>query len=145
MNLKQCKIEGCLFPRWAKGLCLQHDKIANPYKYQIKPYESGINPSSKPKSSDISNPKQKPIKHISNKQALRLKEYRKLRDAYMKVHTVCEFKGCCKPSEDLHHMKSREYHLCDTDVFMAVCRTHHIWIHDNDSKSRELGYLLQSI
>jgi len=114
--------------------CKENHYSIGKYKYHYKP-----------KSSDTSKPKQKPIKPISDKQSERLKEYRKVRDEYMSNHPCCEFQYCQNKSEDLHHMKSREYHLCDVSVFMAVCRTHHNWIHDNDSLARELGYLKSSI
>lgn len=76
------------------------------------------------------------IKPISDKLAKKHREYRPLRDKYMK------FKGCNKPSNDLHHKARRGKNLCNVETFMAVCRTCHNWIEDNPTKSRELGYLI---
>ncbi len=108
--------------------------------------------SSKPRSSDDSSKPPKSyksvpnrIKPVSDKKLLELKEYRKLRDGYLKANPVCEFVGCNSREVDLHHKKSRKYYLCDVDIFMSVCRTHHIWIHNFCKESYELGYLIKSI
>jgi hypothetical protein len=86
--------------------------------------------------------KQKRIKPISDSMAEKLVEYRKVRDEYMSEHEVCEFEDCEKLANDLHHKASRGKHLSDVTTFMAVCRSHHNWIHDNPKTSRELGYLI---
>ena len=121
-------------------------KYAKPLKSnpKIKSIENW-KPLNEVKTSSVSNFKRKPIKHISDKQSKLLKEYRIVRDEYMKNHPYCEFPNCNSRDIQLHHKRSREYYLCDTSVFMSVCDKHHRWIHDNDAKSRELGYLLQSI
>jgi hypothetical protein len=85
------------------------------------------------------------IKSVSDKKLQELKEYRIVRDRYLKENPVCEFVGCESRDVELHHKKSREYYLCDVSIFMAVCRVHHNWIHNNDEKSRELGYILSSL
>lgn len=85
------------------------------------------------------------IKSISDKRLLALKEYRVVRDKYLKDNPICEFQGCNSTDVDLHHKKPRAYHLCDVSVFMSVCRFHHNFIHDNDAKSRELGYLISGL
>ena len=87
----------------------------------------------------------KPIAKFSDKKLVELKEYRKLRDAYFKLHPICEFKGCGSTQIQLHHKRTREYYLCDTSVFMSCCDIHHRWIHENDKEARQLGHLLQSI
>ncbi len=87
----------------------------------------------------------KPIAKVSEKRKKENLLYEKVRNEYMQKHPKCEFKGCNSQSEDLHHMRSRKYYLCDTSVFMAVCRNHHTWIHENDKESRDLGYLKSSL
>jgi len=85
------------------------------------------------------------IKSVSDKRLLALKDYRVVRDAYMRDHKICEFQGCNECSTDLHHKKPRAYHLCDVSIFMAVCRNHHTWIHDHDAESREMGLLISGL
>lgn len=85
------------------------------------------------------------IKSVSDKKLVELKLYRQVRDKYLRDNPVCEFPGCSSREVELHHKKSRAYHLCDESVFMSICRTHHRWIHDNDNQAREMGFLLSSI
>lgn len=96
----------------------------------------------KVKAKAVQKKKRSPIAPISAKKAKELAEYRKLRDEYLSIHTTCEaqVQGVCqvRPVE-LHHLKPRAYHLCDTDVFMAVCRPCHQWIESNDEEARKLG------
>lgn len=84
------------------------------------------------------------IKPISDRKQKELVVYRKLRDEYMDRHPNCEI---CGTNRDLtlHHKKTREYHLCDVDVFMTLCFTCHNKVHDNDKWARDNGYLLNSI
>ena len=82
------------------------------------------------------------IKPISNKKSKELSKYRKLRDEYMKVNSLCEVRGCNKKAVDLHHKISREFALLDIDVFMAVCRECHNKIESDDRWARENGYKL---
>jgi len=82
------------------------------------------------------------IKPISDSMAKKLKEYRIERDEYMRTHPNCEFEGCNKESNDLHHKAGRGEHLSNRGSFMSVCRKHHNWIHEHPKESRELGYLI---
>ena len=87
----------------------------------------------------------KRINSVSSKKILELAKYRIVRDQYLKDHPVCEFYTCDCREVELHHKKSRKYYLSDVSIFMSVCREHHNWIHENDAKARELGYLLSSL
>lgn len=94
--------------------------------------------------------KDKPIKNyiipqVSKKKTKELAEYRKVRDQFFKENPVCQYPGCNSREIDLHHKKSRAYHLSDVTVFMSVCRLHHNWIHENDAEARRMGFLLSSI
>lgn len=134
--MKTCIKTNCQNPIWARKLCKFHDKIENPSKYKVltknKPYQSK-------KSS-------KPIKHISDNMIVARRAYNKARDEYMATHTVCEFQGCNMLAEDLHHIRGRVgKYLTDASNFMAVCRYHHQWIHENDTEARKLGYLKSRI
>ena len=89
--------------------------------------------------------KPKKISSFSQKKQKELATYRVLRDKYFKENPICEFKDCNSTEIDLHHKKSRKYHLCDVSIFMSLCRKHHNWVHENDKEARELGYILNSI
>ena len=81
------------------------------------------------------------IKPVSDKQAERLKKYRKLRDEYMTVNSVCEVRGCKRKATDLHHMKGRVGEdLTNVDYFLAVCRPCHTWIEEHPAEAKEQGY-----
>lgn len=87
--------------------------------------------------------KKKPIPKFSNKKLEELKEYRVVRDEYMMNNPVCEFHGCNKEATDIHHKLHIRYGkaLTDVDWFMAVCRYHHNFIHENPLQSVKNGYL----
>lgn len=96
----------------------------------------------KAKRSSVSKVKKKPIKCISDKQKERLKQYRIVRDAYMKLHPVCQAQlDCCtQVATDLHHMKDRcGSNLTDTNYFKAVCRSCHTFITEHSDIAKELG------
>lgn len=102
----------------------------------------------KPKSSPISKPKQKAIKPFSDKQKSRLKEYRKVRDAYMKIHTVCEarLENCTYQSTDIHHQFGRIGDLLvDSNYFLALCRSCHTYIETHSEIAYRLGFSLKRL
>lgn len=83
------------------------------------------------------------INPFSSKKLSEIAKYRPLRDKYMNEHKHCEAKirgVCTHYSVDLHHVKSREFFLCDVSVFMAVCRQCHTWIEQNDAEAQKLGF-----
>lgn len=94
------------------------------------------------KSSSPIKKKKKRIKPISDSMADKLTVYRLLRNKYMNEHEVCEFKGCQRSSNDLHHIRGRGPYLSDIRYFMAICRHHHQWVDVNTIEARELGYLI---
>ena len=99
---------------------------------------------------NISSPKQRSpaigkvskgkIKSVSDKMLLSLREYRKVRDAYMAEHTICEHPECSSPSTELHHKKGRIGSLLtDSRYFCALCHDHHEWSEKNPILAKELG------
>jgi len=81
------------------------------------------------------------ISPISKKQAERLKEYRKLRDEYMKVHETCETRDCSSPATEVHHSAGRIGDLLtDTNYFLAVCRRCHRYIEEHPQWAKDNGY-----
>ncbi len=87
------------------------------------------------------NKPKKRINPFSDNKLEEMATYRPLRNEYMYKHGFCEFKGCHRLSNDLHHKKPRKTHLCDVTVFMAVCRSCHDWIHSHHNQSVTMGYL----
>lgn len=96
-------------------------------------------------------PYRKPIRKVSKRQQERLKEYRKVREAYLKEHPLCK---CCQvvaawsgvktvaASEDIHHRFGKAGSLlCDVRGFLGVCRKHHDYIHNNPREAREWGWI----
>ena len=139
MKLKECSV--CHHPVY---LWKANPKLCKTCWLKIKP--------SKQRSQDElnsipekQNKSSKPIKNLSDKKLIELKEYRIVRDRYLKENPVCEFEGCSSREVELHHKKPRAYHLCDISVFMSVCRRHHTWIHDNDKEAREIGLLMSGL
>ena len=139
---KICLTDSCFNPVFSHNRCKFCQNSRTDDKW-LKSSKGKITP--KVKESTLKPPKSKRIKPISDKQLVRLAEYRLLRDAYMKNHEICEVKGCNRLAQDLHHSRSREYYLNDVKVFLAVCRLCHTRIHSEDKWARDNGYLLNSI
>lgn len=86
------------------------------------------------------------IKPISDKQAARLREYRKVRDEFMKTHSVCQVDGCKNIPTDVHHMRGKIGDLLtDVNFFLAVCRGCHTRIETNPEWAKENGYSLNRL
>ena len=80
------------------------------------------------------------IKSVSQRRLLALREYRVVRDAYMRDHKVCEHPECNSPSTELHHSKSRIGKLLTEPLyFKALCHAHHEWTEKNPILAKELG------
>lgn len=80
------------------------------------------------------------IKSVSDKKLVELKEYRKVRDAFMKANKVCQFPECRELATDLHHAKGRVGALLtDERYFKALCRSHHRWIEENPTDAKSMG------
>lgn len=85
----------------------------------------------------------KSISNISEKRKEQLKKYRELRNSYMKQNKICEVDGCERLSEDLHHKNGRVGEMVYNVVyFMAICRKHHIEVHNNPKWARDNNYLI---
>lgn len=83
------------------------------------------------------------LKPMSAKMAERLKEYRIVRDEYMRMYPNCKI--CGKTPVELHHKKPRAYFLTDVSIFMSVCRSCHTRIESHDAWARENGYKLNHL
>lgn len=85
----------------------------------------------------------KPIKQISDKRAIQLKEYSKLRKKFLKENPKCEIYPYLK-SVEVHHRfpgANRNRYFLEVSTWMAVSREGHNFIHNNVSLSKERGYL----
>jgi hypothetical protein len=123
---KTCNLEKYIY---ARGNCLDCDKKETPFKHGIK-------------TDTEKNKKRKRIPYYSKKMLDELKIYRPLRDEFMQKNPICQFKGCSKLANDLHHKARRKENLCNVETFMSVCREHHNWIEENHAESVRLGYLI---
>jgi hypothetical protein len=89
--------------------------------------------------------KRTPLKKRSTKMEKEMAGYRVERDIFLSEHPQCEYRTdnyrCCNLSRDIHHMQGRGPNLRRQETWMAICRRHHDWIHDNANKARELGFL----
>jgi len=88
----------------------------------------------------------KPIKKVSDKRAIQLREYNKKRDEYLLAHWHCEFQGCKQLSTDLHHLRGRVGRLLtDERYFKAFCREHHTFVELNPKFAKDNGYSLSRL
>lgn len=85
----------------------------------------------------------KPIKQISDKRAIQLKEYSKLRKKFLKENPKCAVYPYLKAVE-IHHTypgSNRNRYFLEVSTWMAVSREGHNFIHNNVSLSKSKGYL----
>lgn len=86
---------------------------------------------------------QKPTKQIakfSKKHLTSLREYRKVRDVYLKENPICQFPNCNQIASDLHHGAGRVGRfLTDTKYFKGLCRPHHQLIETSPDLAKSLG------
>ena len=81
------------------------------------------------------------VRKISVKQSKRLREYAKVRIAFLLDNKYC-FCGCL--ATDIHHKKGRMGTLLtNTDYFLAVCRDCHSRIELSPKWAKEKGYSLE--
>lgn len=82
-----------------------------------------------------------PIAKVSESRKDDLKEYRKLRKAFLIAHPKCQVKGCQKVSMEVHHKEGRiGEKLNDVMTFLAVCDEHHRLIEENPQWAKEQKY-----
>ena len=80
------------------------------------------------------------IKKCSDKQAERLKEYRIVRDKYLKENPTCARCGTTN-NLSLHHLAGREGKLLtDVNNFMTLCIPCHSWASEFTKDAIEQGF-----
>lgn len=84
----------------------------------------------------------KTIATYSPKRLKELAKYRVLRDEYLKDKPYCEIQSpvCTGRTTELHHIKTRRHHLCDTSVFLASCRACNSYVESNHAWAEERGF-----
>ena len=134
MKLKECSSCKKMIVLWKANpkLCKACWLKIKPSKQRSPPEPNSI-PAKQNKSS-------KPIKNVSDKKLIELKEYRIVRDRYLKENPVCEFEGCGSREVELHHKKGKVGKLLvDPRYFCSLCRNHHRYIEENPILAKELG------
>lgn len=83
------------------------------------------------------------IRPKSDKMRKALAEYAKRRKVFIENNPVCEIQvdGCGYFTTDVHHPRGRGAELMNLDECIPACRNCHNWVHTNDAKARELGFL----
>ena len=123
--------------------CYHKPKVGDTFKEDKISYDANGVPYHKEfRIFDIKPSNQKPIPKVSAKQVDRLKEYKKVRDVYMKEHPICEaqLEGCSRQATDLHHGRGRIGSLLtDVSNFHALCAHCHHAIEISPSMAKELG------
>lgn len=89
----------------------------------------------------------KPIKKVSQKRAGETREYLVKKAKYLEVFSICQAKGCSKPSSDLHHRQGRQgKKLTDETLFIALCFDHHTYYTEHSAEAIADGIsLLRSV
>lgn len=84
------------------------------------------------------------INRVSDKKKQKDVEYSKLRKLYLESHPFCEAKLpgiCTAEATDIHHMSGKigdDY--LDVNNFIALCRACHVWVENNPTEAKELGF-----
>jgi hypothetical protein len=93
--------------------------------------------------------KKKPeIKPRSEKRSKEERLYAARRILFLKDNPMCQaaLPGCNKFASQVHHKKGRIGDLLtDTQYWLAVCHTCHVWIELNGKKAKELGFSLNRL
>lgn len=88
----------------------------------------------------------KPIRKVSVRQQKILREFAKLKKAYLRVHPMCL--PCGGKAVDVHHIVPRSVApklILEPSNFLACCRKCHDWIKYNPAKAYDRGWLKKSV
>lgn len=131
--MKTCNKENCNNPRFGGGFCRWHQG------YRTDKWV-GKNALSSKGGTKGTNKKKTRLKPISDKQAERLKEYRIVRDEYLKENPTCARCGTTN-NLSLHHMIDRVgKNLTDKNNFMTLCIPCHRFVTDESEYAIKNGY-----
>ena len=87
-----------------------------------------------------------PLRPMSDKRRREREIYLKKRAAFLKLHPVCcvvlDGRKCKARATDIHHKFGRVgANYLDENTWLATCRPHHQFIHQNPKEAREVGLL----
>lgn len=76
-----------------------------------------------------------------------LKEYKPIRDQFLKDNPFCEagLKGCGVKSSEVHHKRGRGKNLSKVETFLAVCSSCHSLIENNPAFAKANGLSLSRL
>jgi hypothetical protein len=103
----------------------------------------------------VRGPEKKPkrgIRKVSTRMAKLLREYRRLKARWLREHPDCEvcLLACehgqlkpkqVRPTAHVHHRRGRGNFLLDTKTWVAVCFSHHAWIHEHPEQAMLDGWM----
>jgi len=83
------------------------------------------------------------IRKVSKTRARQNAQYQRLKREWGKTPRICEYPGCYRLAEKHpHHSRGRVATLlCDVRFWKALCHCHHVYVHNNPEKARELGLI----
>ena len=89
------------------------------------------------------------LARVSAKQKERLARYHPIQKQFLLENPACDFclklEGRVTPSTEVHHIYGRAGELMfDSRYFVASCRGHRLWPHDNQAKAAEFGWMPDS-
>jgi hypothetical protein len=94
-------------------------------------------------------PKVKEVNKVSDNQKETLKEYKKVRSAYLKEHPTCQaqLEGCKGKATEIHHKlgKHSKADYLDSKYYLAVCRQCHSTIEANPLFSKQQGFSISRL
>lgn len=140
MKAKQCSYPNCEYvgTLWKSKppLCKTHAMMVKSKEGQGKSVMqvTGTNAELKPFYKKVYST----INKVSDKQLDRLKEYRKVRDRFLKENPFCLV--CGDTNVQLHHMKGRIGDLLtDTRYFAPLCDKHHKQAENSPTWAKSIG------
>jgi hypothetical protein len=76
-----------------------------------------------------------------------LKEYKIVREQFLKDNPFCEagLKCCQVKSSEVHHKRGRGKNLCNVETFLAVCSSCHRIIEENPLFAKANGFSLSRL
>lgn len=87
----------------------------------------------------------KPIARVSARMKERLKEYAKVKRKFLRDNPTCMAPDCERKATDLHHSRGRAAALLtDVRFFKALCRYHHLQVHESPRWAMATGLTCMS-
>jgi hypothetical protein len=120
---KPCIVDGCEYPRFAKGYCTSHQHLRTDKKPKFK--------------------KAKQIAKISTRRKTERQIYSVKRRMFLEQYPKCAVYPELDATEIHHKNSTRHGKLLDDSDWLAVSRKGHLWIHDNPESAEEKGWLIK--